>query len=388
MGAINYAATGLAPGGPEKVSSITPKLILLALSVGVSFAFLEAALRIVDPLPARVRGNTLRLSTNIKVVFENTGIPRMDPKIVVTRNSLGFRGPEMPPDYARKLSVLTVGGSTTECHYISDGGTWPDLLAGRLSTSIPDLWLNNAGLDGHSTFGHSYLLRQVVIPLKPKVVIFLIGINDVGRTTTSISDQALEDCTRCSLGRKLFSLIVENSEVAGTALNLHRAWRAGRRGLTHRVVDLRNSPRKDHVSTPAEITLLHHQHEHALEGYRQRVQRLVGLCRSNGIVPILITQPALFGSGREPVTGIQLDTVVSTDDGLDGLTAWTVLEWYNDVVRETGKAQHVAVVDLAHELPKNFDYFYDFIHYTNKGAAAVAEIVACDLGPYLRKLPR
>ena len=40
------------------------------------------------------------------------------------------------------------------------------------------VWLNNAGLDGHSTFGHEILLRSHIIKLKPDMIIFLTGIND------------------------------------------------------------------------------------------------------------------------------------------------------------------------------------------------------------------
>ena len=128
------------------------------------------------------------------------------------------------------------------------------------------------------------------------------------------------------------------------------------------------------------------QHRAALAGYQQRVELLVELCKSNSIVPVLLTQPALFGTGKEPVTGLMLDSIVVNDSGQDGVTAWTVLEWYNDVVREVGKGPGVTVIDLARTLPKNYEYFYDFIHYTKKGAEAVSEIVALQLGPRLQAM--
>jgi hypothetical protein len=90
---------------------------------------------------------------------------RVDKEIVVIKNSLGFRGPEMPADFRDRLSVFTVGGSTTECSFLAEDKTWPRRLADRLGTRIPSLWLNNAGLDGHSTFGHIHLLRQILVPL-------------------------------------------------------------------------------------------------------------------------------------------------------------------------------------------------------------------------------
>jgi hypothetical protein len=74
--------------------------------------------------------------------------PRLDPVVHVTRNSLGFRGPEPPRDFERYLSIVTIGGSTTECRLLSDGKTWPDALARKLAEISPNIWLNNAGSMG------------------------------------------------------------------------------------------------------------------------------------------------------------------------------------------------------------------------------------------------
>jgi hypothetical protein len=65
-----------------------------------------------------------------------------------------------------------------------------------------------------------------------------------------------------------------------------------------------------------------------------------------------------------------------------------VLELYNGVVRQRGKEAGVLVIDLAREMPKNSAYYYDLMHYTNGGAALVADIVAAQLTPFLaRKFP-
>ena len=41
------------------------------------------------------------------------------------------------------------------------------------------------------------------------------------------------------------------------------------------------------------------------------------------------------------------------------------------------------VIDLAREFPKNSAYYYDWIHYTNEGAARVADILSRELEGYL-----
>ncbi len=154
-----------------------------ALFIGlvVAFLVLEGFLRIYNPFPIRLKGDKIVLPINQRYDIKNDKIAKLDKEIIHTKNSLGFRGPEMPADYADRLSVITIGGSTTECYYLSDNSTWPYLLGEELKKDYPDIWVNNAGLDGHSTFGHQVLLEDYVVGLKPKMVLFLTGINDVGR---------------------------------------------------------------------------------------------------------------------------------------------------------------------------------------------------------------
>ena len=52
----------------------------------------------------------------------------------------------------------------------------------------PNVWVNNAGLTGHSTIGHITLLKEHVVKIHPKVIVFLIGINDIGTEHAWIYD--------------------------------------------------------------------------------------------------------------------------------------------------------------------------------------------------------
>ena len=59
----------------------------------------------------------------------------------------------------------------------------PDLAGSpgpKLSRDFTRVWINNAGLDGATTYRHLILLEDYVVKLQPKVVLFLVGINDVG----------------------------------------------------------------------------------------------------------------------------------------------------------------------------------------------------------------
>ena len=102
---------------------------------------------------------------------------------------MGFRGEAPPKNFAKYLTIIAVGGSTTACELISDNKTWCDLLAFKLKSEIKLLWLNNAGLDGHTTYGHIVLMEDVIIKIRPKVVLFLVGANDIGLETSRIYDK-------------------------------------------------------------------------------------------------------------------------------------------------------------------------------------------------------
>ena len=96
-----------------------------------------------------------------------------------------------------------------------------------------------------------------------------------------------------------------------------------------------------------------------------------------------MTQPALFGDDADPTTGVQLARVKVNGRG-NGHLEWRLLEMVNDETRRVAAEQGILLIDLARELPKDSKYFYDYLHFTNAGAARVGEIAAAHLGPHLQ----
>jgi hypothetical protein len=101
-------------------------------------------------------------------------------------------------------------------------------------------------------------------------------------------------------------------------------------------------------------------------------------------MPVLLTQPVLYGEGVDEASGVDLGHRFVAQD-MDGATAWQVLELYNGVTRAVGRERGVLVIDLAREMPKNSAYYYDLMHYTNAGAARMADIISAHLTPFLAK---
>ena len=350
---------------------------LIASALG-GLALLELCLRIYNPLPFRVRGDRIVLPYRQSYTFHTTGTTKLDPVVHHTKNSLGFRGPEPPRDWAAHLTVFTIGGSTTECLFLSDGKTWTDQLARRLAAVRPDTWVNNAGLDGQSTFGHLILLRDVISELRPRYALFLIGINDVARDRANTYDAALE-ARNTSAAHRLFTFAADHSEIAAVAQNVVRATHARQAGFGHGEVDLRRA-RTLVLDPPVMAAELDKHRTRYVPAYAARVRQIVETCRAAHIEPVLITQPALFGDAVDPATGVDLRTVQSSG-GANGLLDWKLLELYNDATRRTAADAHVLLVDLARELPKDSRLFYDYVHFTNEGAALVGDIVFGRLAP-------
>ncbi len=373
----------------SRLRTFLNKVLLTLFGVAVAILILEVFLRFYNPLQARIKGNQIVLTTNQTYRIKNDLIKGLDPEIIVTRNSLGFRGPDPPADRDNYLTVVTIGGSTTQCFFLSDEQTWTAKLGKNLEQSLDLVWINNAGLDGHSTHGHLALLKDFILPLHPKVALFLVGGNDVA--TNSMGEWNAENVKSGLLldsPKAFIKSLSAYSEVTALLLNGYRSYTAYKAGLTHQHVDL---TRQEYVDVPEEEQknfLQKEANETYLKSYYDRLTEIAELCRRAGIEPVFVTQPLLVGRGKDDLTGLDLARIATGVDQM-GKMYWEVLEAYNDVTRRVGKDSSILVIDLAGEMPKSSRYFYDFIHFTPEGAQVVADILDRSLCPTLRaKFPR
>jgi lysophospholipase L1-like esterase len=374
-----------------RLRNIGKNLLVLLISFVLVLGLCELILRVYNPLGFRIKGDKIILPINKKeIIHHEHGLGKLDKVVVHQRNSLGFRGPEPPADFARDLTIVTVGGSTTECFDLAEDKTWPHDLSVNLQRHFTHLWLNNAGLSGNSTFGHAILMQDYLVKLKPKVVIFLVGINDLGIRGERDFDQRIHDVNFRSLERFLASAAV-HSELAAAALNLYRYYFPKSTMINNQndpqETDVKKLPHFE-VSSEKLVAIIKEHRDHYLGPYKQRLEKLMAICQDHHIVPVLVTQPVLYGDVKDPATGVNLGHKFVAKD-MDGATAWDILELYNDVTRKVGREQGVLVIDLAREMPKNSTYYFDLMHYTNAGAGRVAEIIATQLEPVLaQKFPQ
>jgi lysophospholipase L1-like esterase len=346
-----------------------------ALLAGIlaAVALLECGLRILEPFPVRVLGDRIILAANREWRYDGPAGALVDPVVVHRRNNIGFRGEDYLPSQD-SLRLFAVGGSTTACTYLSEGKTWPDRLRQRLQESFPSVWLNNAGLDGHSTFAHQILLRDHLARYQPDVLLLLTGINDMGRRDLAKPERS--EARRRGLGGAF-----ERSEIAGLVTALIRSRSARERRISHNTEGLKKTWLVDWELDPTAVSSIVSAADAELDGYRERLYGLVREGQQLGAEVVLLTQPSLYGPGIDDRT--QLDLGAIYVDGVDGETAWDMLERYNDVTRSVAKAAEIPVIDLASTLVKSSRFYYDTIHFTNEGADRVAALVYRELCPFL-----
>ena len=117
------------------------------------------------------------LNKNIVLTYDARWLygSRKKSNIYYTRDKLGYRSRNPFP---KKPIVLTIGGSTTDQRYVTDGETWQDYL----DIAIPNYDFINGGVDGQSSYGHLKSIREwhskSLNEKNISAIIYYIGLND------------------------------------------------------------------------------------------------------------------------------------------------------------------------------------------------------------------
>lgn len=338
---------------------------IAALGFGllVAVIILEIFLHIYNPFKTRLSGKEISLPINQRYEFDHVKFHGLDEHILHTKNEYGFRGPLLN-DYSNSaIKFFFVGGSTTECYYLSDGKDWPAVCIKKLNSNGPQLWYNNAGLDGHSTFGHALLLNDHIVGYKPNYVFFLTGANDIAAEGLNRFENAMTG------SKKRF---LQNFELYNLYLNFKLSALAKKRGVAHTALDFIKLGTAD-TSDAKQFSA----NNKAIEAYKERLDQLYEICIKNNIIPVFISQPCLLKPGIDPETKKNTATYPFADHS--GLYYYKGLAEYNNAMRDFCDKKHLFFIDAAALMPSSSEYFYDYFHYTNAGANKLGNIIADEI---------
>ncbi len=322
---------------------------------------LEIFLHFYNPFSGRVKNGEIVLPRNVSYSVGIDHIPGLDSHILHTKNSFGFRGEELRDDH--DLKVLCMGGSTTECFYLNDGRDWPNLLWKRLKQERPKIWLNNAGMDGQSSFGHLAMLKQYILDLKPDYIILMCGLNDIGLQNPSTFD---------TYDNTWFKKVYNFLELPSTIVNIIRAGDAKKAGLQHRFFKDFSKEEKL-VLNDSQIYRQLKDQKKFLSGYVERITEFTNLCKKNNIGLIFVSQAILFSDEQDPFTDVNLGEIKTGTTNGRGKSL--MMKMYNEATFNLADTMHVGFINLSARLPKDTRFFYDGYHFTNDGAEMVADII-------------
>ena len=276
------------------------------------------------------------------------------------RDRFGLRG-DYGGDPAR-IALLAVGGSTTNEQFVGEGDTWSAILGRELRAHGKPLVVANAGVDGHSTAGHirSFDLWFAKIPgLKPRYMVFLIGINERGVAPDALAGA---DAFAHDSGYRRLRTYVENNSVLVRAARIIRGWFAARRiGVHHGTGE---GETKDSRWVPAKVPPdLAARLRPSLEGYARRLRALHAKTIAFGATPVYVTQ--INGDGR------LVDGTIREIEASGGGTTFAELTLYNAELLKFCAEAKANCIDLARELRFGPGDFYDSVHTTPQGSRKI-----------------
>ena len=155
-------------------------LFIIFTSCIVGVLITEGVLQILKKGDGWGEANKANIRRNFKAQFNISELYNSNKSTVnYVRNKYGLRD---DCNTSKDIEILSVGGSTTDQIYVPFENTYQKILQKRLREEDPDFGcVTNAGIDGHSTWGHIFSFEKwfPLIPnLKPKYVLLYIGIND------------------------------------------------------------------------------------------------------------------------------------------------------------------------------------------------------------------
>jgi len=307
-------------------------------------------------------------------------------------SSLGFRAAERPTDV--ELSLLALGGSTTECLYLDQGEAWPARLEGELGARLSRrVWVANAGRSGRTTEDHALQLEHLLAQApRFDCALLLTGVNDLcawlGTGAPAEPGQlarAFEVVPRALVEgpwwkRSACVSVLRGLLAAGDARGLtqdpegaiYATWRAHRR----------DAPRlRTELPEPGA----------ALAAFHAALDRLAACAAQRGTRLVLVTQPALW----KPALAPELAALLWMG-GVGDYQRQAGAEYYSPAVLAQGlarfnaeleavaRAHGLALLDLARALDGEPACFYDDVHFNEEGARRVAAFLAEGLSALLR----
>ena len=282
---------------------------------------------------------------------------------VYERDCFGFRGSF---NNVSDIDILTIGGSTTDQRYITEGKTWQDVLSIQFADRGKAIAIANAGVDGQTSYGHVRNFREwfpLIGSLHAKHYLFYVGFNDVN------------DGENGKFDRNPFK--PKSSTTSRENAASHEVIKVGHVIRRHDDANKVTSPKlENHVE---------HMKGH-LDRYERNLHLLADAVKERGGAIIFVTQSSLLTKsvGQDEyeygghVVGLPGCTQYHGFE-INALDRSLMRDVLNQRTREVCKEVDGILIDLGKELQWEDDDFYDCVHNTPQGARKVGEYLFHEL---------
>lgn len=290
------------------------------------------------------------------------------------RDGYGLRMSCSKPE---QIDILTVGGSTTDQRYIPFEFSFQSILEKELSRRINrNLCIANAGVDGHTTYGHLESFRvwfPLIEGLKPKYIIFYIGINDAG----FIDYPSKFDQIRSSSVNNVWQLIRDNSVIYATLREIRFSVTSTSERhpsyAQHTKLNFnQNSRPVDRLTEGASAEIIKNG-----EQFAERLHRMMDFTANLGAIPICVTQPQRYTKTVDGRLYAVDGVFFKGGRSYNGFDYKSSLERLNHIMRDVCVDSGGKFIDIGSKYFTDND-FYDGVHMTPSGSRRLAQYLSSE----------
>jgi len=309
------------------------------------------------------RLNQLNLVRNRTIIYDTSKVyDSNNKKAYYKRDKYGFRGVY---NDVNNIDILTLGGSTTDQGYITEGETWQDIIHKDFKQEGKSVYVVNAGVNGQSTYGHIKNFEwwfPLIQNLRAKYFLFYVGINDFYMDTGYKYDNLTLNET------PFFEKLKMKSALYYLMRQIKYMY------LSNRVykIDYHREDFDCYQWTDKPLILDYETKiQPCLDAYERRLRILCDRVNKMGGIPIFVTQQRRdYKRIKNKVYGVAYS---ETFNGFqyNGIDFYNALQLLNQRTVKVGNERGAVVIDLANELKLEDGDFHDFLHNTPAGTEKI-----------------
>jgi lysophospholipase L1-like esterase len=282
------------------------------------------------------------------------------------------------------LTMVFLGGSTTECTYVDENLRFP-YLAGRLLEPQTGLKVNayNAGRSGNNTLHCINVLMNKVVNLKPDVVVLMENINDLAIL--------MYDKTYWNDNPSRSPIIEKKPNFKTVGKDLEQTFHLVRDltfpNLSYAIKGLFHSGDKSQGDEFKEVRgkKITIDQELLVREFTLNLKTFINICRARGITPVLMTQASRLTDHPDPLIQKMMHKLAASQ-GIRYADFKGAFDRLNQTIREVGAENQVLVIDLARVIPPAKENICDVAHFSDQGSRLVAAEIARALKPAIASL--